>query len=695
MARGPKNNLLAQQLKLALGNSALDPSKRDNPPNGSARGLEVPDPQPTVEVPELSAAKAFWVREVGAKDYHWATVYLRPQGGVDLYFVRHNSFILDVLGRPNLDATSAVAELLRNGFVKHDLTAEANWPPPKPPFFLSPELRTRVYSSPKSSWKYVNPDQLKKVRSQDLNGRSLGNQLSRAGDTGVQAQLSFSVADTAEFKKIGFNWALATRSNSALSFDFGDGYLMQLSPLGQRAESEMVMGVDFGTSSTKVAIRDVDRQLTFPVYFPSESGDESQITPTSLYSVNGRGSLGGVGAPIDDIKIRALKTDSDDRSLAICVAYLALVIRFARGQIWKRYSTNFSRRDLKWRFHFGIPASDVRDFPVKDRYLAICRAAVLMSSIKSEGINLQQAADLYRHCETAKGAELAFGQADEGIQSTFHESGEYFLQEGIKIWPEVMAQTFGFLRSNLWNPQRMSRVMTVDVGAGTLDISLCEVSISLDGDREMVFTPLATFVDGLGLRNFVRHRYLAVLRACRSSMHRDDLLHHVESLSQVDWVKTRVPTDLFGDSGFFPRLATQGDSRPIDLAFKDQMGKMIWSSTVLPAFSGGNYAQSAELPVFLCGGGKGVDFYREFITYYSKDHGFRVRFDMRDVRSGNDFIDSDAAIFDRVSVAYGLAFPDLGRFIDDGFKAPKVKPALDLTPISPKWADSYVDKDMV
>jgi len=58
-------------------------------------------------------------------------------------------------------------------------------------------------------------------------------------------------------------------------------------------------------------------------------------------------------------------------------------------------------------------------------------------------------------------------------------------------------------------------------------------------------------------------------------------------------------------------------------------------------------------------------------------------------------MDSDATVFDRVSVAYGLAFPDLGRFIDDGFGAPKAKPALDLTPVSPNWADSYVDKDMV
>lgn len=695
MARGPKNNLLAQQLQLALGNSALDPAKRDKTPNGSAPGPDVSAPQQTLEVLELRSAKAFWVKQVGAKDQHWATVYRRPQGGVDLYFVRGDSVILDVLGRLNLDATSAVAELLRNGFVKHDSSAQAGSIPPKPPFLSSPQLRTRAYSSPKSSWKYVDPAQLEKTRSQDLSGKGMSNQKSKPSESEVQARLPFSVIDTAEFSKIGFNWALAARSNSALSFDFGNGHLMQLSPLGQRTESEVVMGVDFGTSSTKVAIRDVDRQLTFPVYFPSLTGAESQITPTSLYTVNGRGSLGGVGAPIDDIKIRALKTDSDDRSLAICVAYLALVTRFARGQLWRRYSSNFSRRDLKWRFHFGIPASDVRDFPVKDRYLAICRAAVLMSSSEFEGIDLQLAADLYRHCATAQGAQLAFAQADEGIRSTFHGSGEYFLQEGIKIWPEVMAQTFGFLRSNLWNPQRMSRVMTVDVGAGTLDISLCEVSISLDGDNAMVFTPLATFVDGLGLRNFVRHRYSAVLQACASDMQRDGLSRHAESLSQLDWVKTRVPTNLFGDCGFFPQLITQGDSRPIDLAFKDQMGKIIWSSTVLPAFSRGNYAQSAELPVFLCGGGKGVGFYREFITYYSRDHGFRVRFDMRDVRSGDDFIDSDAAIFDRVSVAYGLAFPDLGRFIDDGFGEPKSKPVLDLTPISPKWADSYVDKDMV
>lgn len=695
MARGPKNNLLAQQLKLALGNSTLDPSKRDRPPNGSAPGSDGSAPQPMVEVPELSSAKAFWVRQVGAKDHHWATVYLRPQGGVDLYFVRGDSVILDVLGRPNLDATSAVAELLRNGFVRHRSSTHVNWPPPKPPFLTSTESLRRVYSSSKSSWKYVDPDQLRKARAHALVDKGLGNHPPRPDDSAAQARLPFSVTDTAEFTKIGFNWALAARSNSDLSFDFGDGHLLQPSPLGQRTESEVVMGVDFGTSSTKVAIRDVDRQLTFPVYFPSESGVESQITPTSLYSVNGKGSFEGVGVPIDDIKIRALKTDSDDRSLAICVAYLAFVIRFARGQLWRRYSSNFSRRDLKWRFHFGIPASDVRDFPVKDRYLAICRAAVFMSAGKSQGINLRQAADLYRQCATVKGADHAFAQADEGIRLTFHDSGEYFLQEGVKIWPEVMAQTYGFLRSNLWNPQRMSRVMTVDVGAGTLDISLCEVSISLDGDSAMVFTPLATFVDGLGLRNFVRHRYSAVFQACVNPRDRDALSREAERLSQIDWVKTRVPTDLFGGAGFFPRLDTQGDSRPIDSAFKDQMGKMIWSSTVLPAFSGGNYAQSVELPVFLCGGGKGVDFYREFISYYSRDHGFRVRFDMREVRSGDDFMDSDATVFDRVSVAYGLAFPDLGRFIDDGFGAPKAKPALDLTPVSPNWADSYVDKDMV
>jgi hypothetical protein len=644
---------------------------------------------------ELKGARVFWAKSIGTRDCHWATIYLRPTGGVDLYFVRGNSLVLDILGRPNLDAESAVAELLRNDFVKYDSSKQTNLLPPRPPFFMKPELRTKIYSSSNSSWRYIDPDWLRNARTKDLGGRVPVNQPLDSVDSGAQVGAAFAVTRADEFAKIGFRWATATQPNEILSFDFGNGHLSQLSPLGQRSESEVVMGVDFGTSSTKVAIRDVDRQLTFPVYFPTESGDQSQIIPTALYLDSGRAGLRGVGEPIDDIKIRALKTVSDDRSLAVCVAYLALVIRFSRGQLWERYSSNFSRREMKWRFHFGIPASDVRDFPVKDRYLAICRAAVLLSSSESEDIDLQQATDLYRNCTTDNGTELVFDQANKHIQSTFYRSGEYFRQEGVKIWPEVMAQTFGFLRSNLWNPQRMSRVMTVDVGAGTLDISLCEVSISLDGDNAMVFTPLATFVDGLGLRNFVRHRCSTILQACSTSSICDQVSRSVECLRRVDWVRTRVPTELFGDDGFFPRLITQGDPGPIDLPFKVQMGKMIWSSTVLPTFSDRHYAQSAELPVFLCGGGKGVDFYRDFITYYAADHGWRVRFDMKEVRSGQDFIDSDATVFDRVSVAYGLAFPDLGRFIDDGFGTPKVKPALDLEPISPKWADSYVDKDMV
>ncbi len=692
MARGPRNDLLAQQLQLALGNSALNPTNREKKSIDEFQKTHGATSEPPVEVKELRAVRAFWVKQIGARDCHWATIYLRPAGGVDFYFVRGSSIVLDILGRPNLDAESAIAELHQNGFDLYDSSAHAGLSPPKPPFFIRPELRTKIYSSANSSWRYVNPDQLRKAKTKDLGSGAKAKQKPDRVGPSVRLGQAFRVTHAGEFVQIGFKWAIATKPNEALVFDFGDGHLLQLSPLGQRTESEVVMGIDFGTSSTKVAIRDVDRQLTFPVYFPMESGDQSQITPTALYLNQGKGRLRGAGEPIDDIKIRALKTDSDDRSLAICVAYLALIIRYSRGQLWQRYSSNFSRRELKWRFHFGIPASDVRDFPVRDRYLAICRAAVFLSSSKSEDIDLQQAADLYRQCTTDDGTEVAFDQASQGIQSTFYGSGEYFRREGVKIWPEVMAQTFGFLRSNLWNPQRMPRVMTVDVGAGTLDISLCEVSISIDGDDAMVFTPLATFVDGLGLRNFVRHRYSTVLESCCSQSVRDQVSSCSESLAHIDWVKTRVPTNLFGDDGFFPRLGTQGDPGPIDLAFKDQMGKMIWSQTVLPLYPEGT---SAELPVFLCGGGKGVDFYRDFITGYAAHHGWRVRFDMKDVRSGQDFIDSDAAIFDRVSVAYGLAFPDLGLFIDDGFGVPKAKLDLDLKPISPKWADSYVDKDMV
>ncbi len=100
------------------------------------------------------------------------------------------------------------------------------------------------------------------------------------------------------------------------------------------------------------------------------------------------------------------------------------------------------------------------------------------------------------------------------------------------------------------------------------------------------------------------------------------------------------------------------------------------------------------LPVFLCGGGKFVDFYRDRLLFYTLGKRIVV-FSLKEIYPPEDLIDCDPTIFDRLSVAYGLAFADLGQFIDDGFGV-ETRTALQPIPqLQPKWADKFVDKDMI
>jgi hypothetical protein len=507
-------------------------------------------------------------------------------------------------------------------------------------------------------------------------------------------QNPFQVTSVGSFADNGFRWARSASANERFMLEYSHGDLFQVAPNGQDSLTEVVLGVDFGTSSTKIIFRDTDRQTAYTVTFKTSTGQPAQFLPTALFKDNDSFSLTKTGVRIDDIKIRALKSGADDDSLAIAVAYLALVIRYSRSYLLTKYKSALINRDLLWRYHFGIPAADVRNFPVRDRFVRIARAAVLCSVGTIESIKKADCVSALQHCKDKSSLEIAFDDFPEALKHACYQDSNFFCDEAVKIWPEVMAQTHGFLRSNLWNAETMDRIMTVDVGAGTFDVSLCQISNPVDGNTDFAFTPLCVAVDGLGLRNFVRNRIERVLERAETGVIRGEIMDSVRSLDQISWVKARVPTPLIGSDGFFEGLETKGDPTEVDKNFTAQIGKMIWSDSALAAFSDRAHEERPILPVFLCGGGKFVDFYRERLLFYTEIRGIVV-FSLKEIYPPEDLIDSDPTIFDRLSVAYGLAFADLGQFIDDGFGKPTHTVLKPIPQLQPKWADKFVDKDMV
>jgi len=507
-------------------------------------------------------------------------------------------------------------------------------------------------------------------------------------------QNPFHVTGLGSFADNGFQWARSSNADEHFMLEYSHGDLFQVAPIGQDSLTEVVLGIDFGTSSTKIIFRDTDRQTAYTVTFKTSTGQTAQFLPTALFKDNDSFSLTKAGLRIDDIKIRALKSNADDDSLTIAVAYLALVIRYSRSYLLSKYKSALINRDLLWRYHFGIPAADVRNFPVKDRFVRIARAAVLCSVGTSDSIKRADCVSSLQHCKDKPSLEIAFDSFPVALKHACYQDANFFCDEAIKIWPEVMAQTHGFLRSNLWNAETMDRIMTVDVGAGTFDVSLCQISNPVDGNTDFAFTPLCVAVDGLGLRNFVRNRIERVLERTESSSVQAQIGNTVKLLDQMSWVKARVPTPLIGPDGFFEGLETKGDPTEVDRNFTAQIGKMVYTDSAQLAFSGRVYAARPVLPVFLCGGGKFVDFYKGRLIFYTKG-AKAVDFSLQEIYPPEDLIDSDSTIFDRLSVAYGLAFADLGLFIDDGIGTETPTVLKPIPQLQPKWADKFVDKDMV
>jgi hypothetical protein len=85
-----------------------------------------------------------------------------------------------------------------------------------------------------------------------------------------------------------------------------------------------------------------------------------------------------------------------------------------------------------------------------------------------------------------------------------------------------------------------------------------------------------------------------------------------------------------------------------------------------------------------------MPFYSQIAELYTLG-GLKARFDLKKLPQPNDFFGVEAGEeYDRLSVAYGLGYWDLGLFLAD-FELPEIHTDGDD---SPKWSDGFISKDM-
>ena len=250
--------------------------------------------------------------------------------------------------------------------------------------------------------------------------------------------------------------------------------------------TDLVIGLDFGTSSTKVVVRSpfAFDSLATAVRWPVGNGGATYLMPTVLYE-NARGdfSLEQREAAIctrTDLKIDLMDEPGQCEARARAAAYIGLTLRTARQWLLDTQKDIYGQFRLQWALNMGIPSAGYDDEPVREAFRLVARAAWILSLRP----NLPTVVTAIEALRVAK------GELESGVT--------------IKVVPEIAAEVVGYARSHRRND---GLHVMVDVGASTLDI--CGFVLHApDGDDQ--YELLTALVKRLGVHELHLRRLGAI-----------------------------------------------------------------------------------------------------------------------------------------------------------------------------------------
>lgn len=463
-----------------------------------------------------------------------------------------------------------------------------------------------------------------------------------------------------------------SRKPRALEDNLGCAEQLQRSRPSSDAQ-EVTIGLDFGTSCIKVVIGDASLERAFAVPFFPGSGVDAHLLPSRLFEQD----LGGDDSSFSlhegtrvhrDLKLGFLAYPQSRTHRMRLAAVLALVVRQARGWLYKTHRAIYKGVRIVWRVAIGFPSASALESEITEAYKELVHVAWTVAGEPGPVRSSQILALLDRV------------DAGEAVSSDLE----------VDVVPEIAAQIYGFVVSHSFDKNAVNRYLIVDVGAGTIDSSLFHLKPARGGRWDFEF--YTAVVQPNGAANLHRHRvdwWREVLSACPQAQ---------SALAELE--KTRLVTDMTAPlpdtyedyfDGIEARLGPKAES-PDGNFFKKKVVAQVRGQTMWRAWRDG-YLQQRDLtdvPMFLCGGGARMPFYIQLDTELVKTPGVTWLSAEPWVLALPGDLECDgveAQDYDRLSVAYGLSKLNVGK-IARAVPAP----LIDTGP-QESWRDRYIDKD--
>ena len=449
-----------------------------------------------------------------------------------------------------------------------------------------------------------------------------------------------------------------------------DGIAKQISGSPTDA-SDLILGLDFGTSTVKAVIRDHTGGQAFAIPFTA-SPENPYVLPSHVFRDGNAYSLDR-GSVIRDLKLRlldpALKHPAEE--LDDACAFLALVIRHCRGWLFDNYKSRYKNQQLTWRANLGLPVRSYEDERNVRLFHRLAWAAANLAADESRVLTSEL---------VSKYRKLSLGVIGAAQDS---DAEDYeFSRVDVDVVPEIAAQVHGYIDSSRWDARRSPMMLMIDVGAGTVDVALFSVAQSVGGAR---FSFFADDVQRYGVMNLHRERCDWLRKVLEGAGLLDitirQYLDDVEKpTDRIEAIPESVLEYLRGIS-----FAPEQQSAPVDREFyaRKYSAEVFGCIRRARREKGVPDSQLQRIPLFLCGGGGRMRYYSQIADAINSAP-INVTVDRTRLPIPGDLFakglrDID---YDRLSVAYGLSRQGaggrpLGKYIRS-IDIPAVEPL-------PKW----------
>lgn len=470
--------------------------------------------------------------------------------------------------------------------------------------------------------------------------------------------------------------------NEAEKRSLCDEHLLQYTRPGESGECELIVGLDFGTSASKVVIQ--APTLPGPPRYVVDFGDFSHQSAEYLLATRLSVTSDGTcylteqqdARVVNDIKLELFARNEGLQSNrgpsrqgldteATAVAYLALLLRHARKwflETKRDVVGHFNR--LRWSINLGVPSPCIEDNEENRRFGRVGKAAWMLSVLE-EVITLEKAQDQLR---SLIADPESWDRADERLTCDF------------EIIPEIAAGAVGYALSDL---RREGLHVMVDVGAATVDVCSFVLHRREGSDS---YSLLMSDVKQFGTIRLHNERIRALKRVYEKQA--EDLRDKHDPLVPI---AEDVEAYLVSREQLIS--AVKKAEADLKMRCQEMLKRVIWE-TKKSRDPNSSVWRGGRLPILLIGGGSKLPFFRsavEELDAWLKSH------------TGNDGIllmpdeplpkgfTSKTAKYDRIAVALGLSHPasDIGEII----------PADRIADIEPRarrnWDDRYVSMDQV